>query len=470
MASIIESIAEIKVQSNKIAETFNTSLGEKDLGTIISDYFDNIPTLHIPDNDEWKKFFQEYEERVFDALFDPLDALDEEIFDTITTNYRKLSDAYKEWKDHLVSYIGAESFDDIYNNYNNALLISEERNKKFIINNNEFERVSSGINNEYVKDIKVKDTILKTNEVLEAARTSNKRNRGKKINEFLNKSVGGLILSGPDLQKNMFDVFLVYHSGEDGGETDNTKFVLFCAPTENPIAKNPDSSAVSVTVNPNATLTSLIEDVYMLSVRTQSVEVPLRTINTGNWSWIGAKVDIPQSDWDFKTSSYLTVDLDANLYVYDIFNALSGFVRPGTYGSGHYYENSQDRPKEDNNFYNVLSPGKVGFEKHTIDLYVPIHKLSNYVYGGVDYTSKSADILYIFEDIRFLGVGDTIKFSSSSSGVQSINVPFIFKNIRTVYRTDRAEIQESTDLVAFDKELQKFIFDHAGDSEGLIGG
>ena len=468
MASVVDVIQEIRKQSQQIADTWNKNIGDRDLGIVIQEYFENIPKIHTPTQDEWEKFFNDFANDSWDLIKKETQNLGLELLDTITANYKGMVSGYKEWRKNLLSFIGADSFGDIYNRYNEAMF-GPLKESKIIINNNEFERDETGISMDSDKfEDKPKDYIMRTNDAVAAAKAISRRTRGRSINEFLNRSVGSLILSGPDLQKNMFDVFLVYHGGEDADEADNTKFVMFCAPTENPIK---DEASVNTSdLKLSAPMISLTEDVYMLSVRTQSVEIPGRSRNSANWNWIGAAVDIPSSDWDFKTNSSITVDLDANLYIYDIFNALSGFVRPGVYGSGHYYKEANERPVDKDNLYRVLSPGKVGYEKHTIDLCVPIHKLSTYVDGRVDFTAMRSDILYIFEDVRFLGVGDAITFSNETAATQSIKVPFIFKNIKTVYRTDLNSIQTETDLTAFNSEMQKYIIDHAGDYNGLIKG
>lgn len=476
MESLADSIIDIRKYSHDMVDAYNKSVEKEELTKILTGYLgDSARMIHVPDQQEWEDFFTKFKDDSWDLIKKETKNLGLELLDTVTANYKGFLSGYKQWKENLISFIGAESFGDIYNKYQKALFGKLESDPKIIINGNEFEREDTGISLDYDKKGETpKDYILKTNTADNAIETTSRRSRGRSINDFLNKSVGALLLSGPDLQKNMFDVFLVYHN-EEGDEKDNTKFVMFCAPTESLVNdensnndESSDSNLSTVNLNLSAPMQSLIEDVYMLTVRTQSVEIPGRSRNTGTWNWIGTGIDVAQSDWDYKPTSSITVDLDANLYVYDIFNALSGFVRPGTYGSGHYYSSPDERPQDKDNLYRVLSPGKIGYEKNTIDLCVPIHKLSNYVDGKVDYTSIGADILFVFEDVRFLGVGDTITFNNETATRQSITVPFIFKNIRTVYRTDTTRIQEEKEVTAFSSEMQKYIFDHAGDPEGLI--
>ena len=62
----------------------------------------------------------------------------------------------------------------------------------------------------------------------------------------------------------------------------------------------------------------------------------------------------------------------------------------------------------------------------------------------------------------------TITYNNKTATSQSITVPFIFKNIRTVYRTDMSNIQKEKEVTAFSSEMQKYIFDHAGDPKGLV--
>lgn len=470
MESLADSIIDIRKYSKDMVDAYNKSVENEELNKIIFGYLEeSVQMIHVPDQQEWEDFFTKFKDDSWDLIKKETKNLGLELLDTVTANYKGFQSGYKQWKENLISFIGAESFGDIYNKYQKAVFGTLEGGPKIIINGNEFEREEISISLDYDKKGETpKDYILKTNTADNAIETTSRRSRGRSINEFLNKSVGAMLLSGPDLQKNMFDVFLVYHN-EEGDEKDNTQFVMFCAPTENIISDaNSEEGSYSVSLNLSVPMQSLIEDVYMLTVRTQSVEIPGRSRNTGIWNWIGAGIDVAQSDWEYKPTSSITVDLDANLYVYDIFNALSGFVRPGTYGSGHYYNSPDERPQDKDNLYRVLSPGKVGYEKNTIDLCVPIHKLSNYVDGKVDYTSIGADILFVFEDVRFLGVGDPITFTNETAAGQSITVPFIFKNIRTVYRTDVSRIQEEKEVTAFSSEMQKYIFDHAGDPEGLV--
>ena len=335
MASLPESIIDIRKFSQDASDSWNKTF-DKGLGNMLTDFFEEMPKIHIPSQEEWKEFFTDFKDQTIDLLKKEGQKLGEELLDTVTANYKGALDGYNRWKKNLKSFVGADSFGDIYNTYQQAIFGTLESSPKIIINGNEFEREETGIILDYDKLADMpEDYILKTNNATSALEVTRKRSRGRSINEFLNKSVGAMLLSGPDLQKNMFDVFLVYHDIEDE-EKDNTQFILFCAPTESLVNDNSSDVNVSATsLNLSPPMQSLIEDVYMLTVRTQSVEIPGRSRNTGVWNWIGAGVDIAQSDWEYKPMSSITVDLDANLYVYDIFNALSGFVRPGTYGSGH---------------------------------------------------------------------------------------------------------------------------------------
>lgn len=455
MDSLADLLAELGKHSQDIIDSSNKVLDDK-VSVLFGDYYDSFaPKLSIPSKNEWIDAFTQAKKDIKEVASKGWEELGAAVVNTITTHYSSLTAGYNNWKSDIYGYLGVDSLDEIHDRYSNVFKKTSENT--FVINTNEIEQA---INNYAPVIIPAPELPeVDTNSALDIQGINDNSIplRSRVIGNFLNSNVGNLIKSGPDLQTNMFDMYLVLNKA-DGESTSD--FIVFCPTPVNTAdgETSPDTNAV---------MKSLVEDVYMLSVRTGSIDVPTRAINSVSIPWLNTKVDIPQSDWEFSNSATFTVDLDANLYIYDIFNALSGFVRPGIYGSGRKvsFLTGQD------NLYKTLATARMGNEKSTMDLVVPIHKLSNFTDGITGFNEQGADILFTFKDVKFLGMGDAIKFSSTTVGLQQVSVPFIFKDLTTSYRTTYKDSPNKADRVVtrFETNLQRYINENILSQKSILG-
>ena len=165
MESLADSIIDIRKYSQDMVDAYNKSVEKEELTKILTGYLgDSARMIHVPDQQEWEEFFTKFKDDSWDLIKKETKNLGLELLDTVTANYKGFLSGYKQWKENLISFIGAESFGDIYNKYQKALFGKLESGPKIIINGNEFEREDTGISLDYDKKGETpKDYILKTN-------------------------------------------------------------------------------------------------------------------------------------------------------------------------------------------------------------------------------------------------------------------------------------------------------------------
>lgn len=284
-------------------------------------------------------------------------------------------------------------------------------------------------------DFKVKDdlalNISKPNSV-----SSENKSRDKN-----NPFVRDLLLAGPDLYSNMFDVYLRFNNTptfpRDSEEQptsipDPTKYIFFC-----PVLISDKKG--KATQKSSFVYQSTFQDAYSMSVRTATVDIPL--VNRGSTSipFLNTKVERPSGMIEYDLQGTLSVDCDANTYVNDMFLALAGLQRDGLFRNG---KNPQLEPIKKDMFdhsshFPFMAPAKLGFQMTSVDIVVSSHSLNMYNDktvnpGGGGFFSN---ILYVFKDVRFLG-GSDIKFSTESDASQTVEAGFIARRLETYYKPD----------------------------------
>lgn len=321
--------------------------------------------------------------------------------------------------------------------------------------------------NETTTDKKKIDFKVKENLALRLSETGSEhyKNRERIRN---NPFITDLLNAGPNLNANMFDVYLRFNSEPshslvekkkngsglntlkppvkdknkpqepEGITPDNSSAVsyMYFIPV-----LNVDSKGKSKTVQSLA-MASTFMDIYSLSVRTASVTVPMLKRESESIKVLNTSVEVPSNKVMLNLEGSLSIDCDANAYVNDMFLALAGLQRDGKYRDGNQLKDTLgdmfDRTKGQ---YPFQSAAKLGFEMTTVDLVVSAHSLSPYndkTYnpGGGGFFSN---ILYVFEDVRFLGNGSDITFNPENSSSQSLDIPFIAKRLNTYYKPDNLE-------------------------------
>ena len=272
-----------------------------------------------------------------------------------------------------------------------------------------------------------------------------------KKNERRNPFVEDLLAAGPDLYSNMFDVYLRFNKKSSGNSSNGQKvdegfssysYVYFL-----PVISVKNGGAV-INTETHA-LKSTFEDVYSLSVRTASVDVPMINRSTTSLPLLNTKVERPTGSIDYDLQGTLSIDCDANTYVHDMFMSLSGLQRDG------YFKNNTEtalKPIKDELYDHILhfpfmAPARTGFHNTSIDLVVSSHSLAAYSNKNVNPSAGGffSNILYVFKDVRFLGCND-IKFSNESDSSSSVDVGFIAKNLETYYKPDNVIFGTNTGI------------------------
>ena len=284
-------------------------------------------------------------------------------------------------------------------------------------------------------DFKVKDDL--------ALRVSkpNSASSENKAREKNNPFVRDLLLAGPDLYSNMFDVYLRFNNTptfpRDSAEkpsdvSDPTKYIFFCPVL---IADKKGKA----TQKSSYVYQSTFQDVYSMSVRTATVDIPFVNRSSTSIPFLNTKVERPSGMVEYDLQGTLSVDCDANTYVNDMFLALAGLQRDGVFRNG---KKTELEPIKKDMFDHVshfpfMAPAKLGFQMSSVDIVVSSHGLGMYNDktvnpGGGGFFSN---ILYVFKDVRFLG-GSDIKFATESDSSQTVEAGFIARRLETYYKPD----------------------------------
>lgn len=290
-----------------------------------------------------------------------------------------------------------------------------------------------------ISDNDAKNLALKVS--LSSSVSSLNKNRHKN-----NPFVRDMLLAGPDLYSNMFDVYLRFNNKptstditypKEGDILEPTSYMFFTPVLNANLDGKIDNTYTHV-------FESTFRDVYSMSVRTASVDVPMINRTISDLPFLNTKVTRPSGMTEYDLQGTLTVDCDANTYVNDMFLALAGLQRIGTYKDANGKQSYINK-----NMYNHVSqfpfmaPAKLGFQMSSVDLIVSSHSLCAYHDktvnpGGGGFFSN---ILYVFKDVRFLG-GSDIKFSTESSESQAVEAGFIARRVETYYKPDNMSFKD----------------------------
>ena len=271
-------------------------------------------------------------------------------------------------------------------------------------------------------------------------KSTTSKNKARVMN---NPFVRDMLLAGPDLCTNMFDVYLRFNrygdSSTDEPEPISTSYVYFV-----PVLYADKNGKIQT--KHSEALKSTMNDVYSLSVRTASVDIPMINRGSTDVPFLNTKITKPSGNIEYDMQGVLSVDCDANLYINDMFLALSGLQRDGKFRSAsNTFENIKNGMFDHNTHFPFMAPARLGRSNTTIDLIVSSHSLG--VYHDLSFNPGNggfySSILYVFKDVRFLGGGE-IKFSTESDSMQSIDVGFIAKRLETYYKPDNNQSKQTS--------------------------
>lgn len=289
---------------------------------------------------------------------------------------------------------------------------------------------------------------FKINEDIALKLSATDSERSKNLRRIRNNPfITDLMNAGPDLNQNMFDVYLRFNNQpshpsikpdtEYEQDPNPIKYLYFT-----PIMSV--NSKGKIKHKTNYVLESTFKDSYSLSVRTATVNIPLINRETTSLKFLNTSIDIPTNSVTFNNEANLSVDCDANTYVNDMFLALSGLQRDGQFRDGkamNLVDIQSDMFNRFKNHYPFMAPARIGFQMNSIDIVVTTHGLGLYTdktvnSGGGGFYS---DILYVFKDVRFQGVDSDIQFSTENAASQTIETKFIFKRLEHYYKPDNLQ-------------------------------
>lgn len=244
-------------------------------------------------------------------------------------------------------------------------------------------------------------------------------NSEKKIprSSNLNSAVSEIFDAGPLLFSNMFDVAFILNKKPNADVVDipQKNAVLFLK-NVNDISNHLETTKVQ-----NEVLTS------DFSVRVASVSIPFPVQSTFQTKVLETSMERPTSKIEFDNQARLSIDMDANLYYLDLFNALAGH-RAGSYlnSTGQY-----------SNIDSISATNILGSPYYELSIAVTsrtLHMYSKYKYNPAAEGEDHSNICYIFRDVRFLG-GSKIEFNKTSSGNVQADFEFIFRTVDPIYKT-----------------------------------
>lgn len=397
---VMNTVADMGNKNKQAATWIARNVSTADLDKNIAD------SLAIPDSFlDGLKSYQQFMGKVKSILDSIKDVLNEFISNedkrmNDTPSLRSLS----QWKssDFYQSLLSPKSF------ITNYTVISNGSEKK---EGDIYQSKNGTTKDDLAKKIDGMENISKN-----LAEQSNIANR-KRNNPFIQS----MLDCGPDLYSNMFDICLRF-TNSDNFETSYN--MLYFVPFTEYDKKNPVSKISNVFLD-------AIKNSYALSVRTASIKIPTLINDTFEKPFLNTKITSPSSKKTINMENSITLDVDANNYFLDIFQELSGFHRTGNVLSDSSATDTID------NKYRIMSP-IMGRNKNKIDIIVSAHSLSGWQPKEVDTLvntdTAQSKILFVFEDVKFMGSSSALGFGVSKTSTATIDIGFIFKRFHTFFK------------------------------------
>lgn len=383
--------------------------------------FDNLTQIHIPTSGEWQSFFDdakgifknaldEFKSGVVEIALDSvlgrsINAVQNQAAKAVSDTVRYLNLDSDEERGRL-----QDSFNNLSQSFSNLIGIGNSDGLGFSETKINDKRINSKVNNPNIRD---------------------------------------LLLSGPSLYTNMFDVFFIINDDDM-----NSNFSVLLSPDKLEPPSDNLPTGNSSTESIEGVLKSLVQNNYSFSVLTASVSIPQRSLGTSAIPFLCNEISIPNTTWGVDTKCNLKLTVDSNTYIPEIFSAIAGLKRPGKVPT---IRGKNSATLVENN-YNILAPN-VGKNLLKIDLYVSAHSLSGYNDGKyMSYGSDSANILYMFEDIKFLGVNGGISFSNKDAGGKNTcTVPFIYKDFKTYYKPESVVATSGETMTKYNSDFNRYL-------------
>ena len=232
-----------------------------------------------------------------------------------------------------------------------------------------------------------------------------------------NKNVQKMIDAGPDLFTNSFDTFfLVESKGENSSffplQTSNLKF----KPTP---------------------MESFLDNFSEISIRNSKISIPQRLSGTYDQKFLNESITNVNHAIEFENKAELSLDLDSNLLVIDLINNLTNlpnWICKIQDNDGAFTFDSKQSFSEENAQFFATSYNR-GSGNFQLDIVVNSRSF-NIIHSAFYNPNKETEvnnILYIFQNVRFLGT-DSISFDRTSWSLQNKSFPFVFSSLFEVYK------------------------------------
>jgi hypothetical protein len=244
-------------------------------------------------------------------------------------------------------------------------------------------------------------------------------------------SIEKMLLSGPDLYSNMFDVIIAWNPKYPLGDNDYLK----------------DSPPAAL----NAREKLLLSQACLIT-RFDSINIPTPVKNTFSTPYQMRSIERLASNVNFNRKSHFTINADENLFVLDFTQNLAGHtgkLEPfdaadsmiGTLKAtatqanvqlmnnniGFLKEISKTFPWEGRKGQTRQQQG-LNNQGQGLCIIVKEKFLSNYLYeNGILKLNAKKEPYWIFENVRILGTSDPVKFSRDEVNKHSFTVEFIFR-------------------------------------------
>lgn len=231
-----------------------------------------------------------------------------------------------------------------------------------------------------------------------------------------NKNIQKMIDAGPDLFTNSFDTFLLVENKKDNNfypiRMSNLKF----KPTP---------------------MESFLDNFNEISIRNSKISIPQRLSGTYDQKFLNESITKVNHSIEFENKAELSLDLDSNLLVIDLMNNLinlPNWICKIQDNDGEFnFDSTQSFSENDSQFF--ATSYNRGSGNLQLDIVVNSRSF-NILHSAFYNPNKETDvnnILYIFQNVRFLGT-DSVSFDRTSWSLQNKSFPFVFSSLFEVYK------------------------------------
>ena len=231
-----------------------------------------------------------------------------------------------------------------------------------------------------------------------------------------NKNVQKMIDAGPDLFTNSFDTFFL---------VENKKENIFSPLQISNLKFKPTP------------MESFLDNFNEISIRNSKISIPQRLSGTYDQKFLNESITKVNHAIEFENKAELSLDLDSNLLVIDLINNLTNlpnWICQIKDNDGAFTFDSKQSFSEENAQFFATSYNR-GSGNLQLDIVVNSRNF-NIIHSAFYNPNKETEvnnILYIFQNVRFLGT-DSISFDRTSWSLQNKSFPFVFSSLFEVYK------------------------------------